>query len=99
MWYWGGLLLGVIVAPVSWVMSLVWATPLFLWVRLASGTGPGGGLAPSSQKSGRALGVALTVMFVGGFAGLVAPGAWPLVGAAGVAAALAVPRPADEASQ
>ncbi len=98
-WYWGGLLLGVIVAPVSWVMSLVWATPLFLWVRVASGAGSGGGLAAASRNSGRAFGVALTVMFVGGFAGLVAPGAWPLVGAAGVAAALAVPAPAVPAPE
>jgi len=98
-WYWGSLLLGVIVAPVSWVMSLVWATPLFLWVRLGGGAGSVGGLAPPPKRSGRALGVALTVMFVGGFAGLVAPGAWPFVGAAGVAAALAVPAPEDEAIQ
>lgn len=80
-WYWGGLLLGVAVAPVSWAMSLVWALPLFVW-------------APDAIRDGpRPRRMALALAFGAGLLGPALPGAWPAVGVAGVVAAALWPAP------
>jgi hypothetical protein len=74
-WYWGGLLLGVAVAPVSWAMSLVWALPLFVDGRDATG---------ANQRPRL---FALAAAFGAGLLGPWVPGAWPAASVAGVAAA------------
>jgi len=80
-WYWGGLLLGVAVAPVSWAMSLVWALPLFVAGRDAAA------LAQRSRL------FALAATFGAGLLGPWVPGAWPAAAIAGVAAAALWPPP------
>jgi len=80
-WYWGGLLLGVTVAPVSWAMSLVWALPLFVADR---------GVFGPAQRPRL---FALAATFSAGMLGPWVPGAWPAAGVAGVAAAALWPDP------
>jgi len=80
-WYWGGLLLGVTVAPVSWAMSLVWALPLFLAGR------------DTFTREQRPRLFALAATFVAGMLGPWVPGAWPAAGVAGVAATALWPDP------
>ena len=88
-WYWGGLLLGVVVAPVSWAMSLVWTLPVLLgpsWTLVVRGRDdPGPGRRPRL--------FALAATCVAGVLGPWVPGAWPAAGVAGVAAAALWPAP------
>ena len=74
-WYWGALLLGIVVAPVSWAMSLVWALPVLL------------GYPRSSGDRQRPRLFALAIAFGAGLLGPWLPGAWVATGVAGVAAA------------
>ena len=80
-WYWGGLLLAVLAAPVSWAMSLVWGLPLV------------GALVPAVRARRRAWAGALALACGLGLVGPWLPGAWCLVGVAGVAAAVLWPAP------
>jgi hypothetical protein len=82
-WYWGGLLLAVIAAPVSWVMSLVWALPLLADSRAFHRTRE------------RGLIVAQGLTYGAGFLGLVHPAAWAAVGLGGVVIAAVVARRAE----
>ena len=80
-WYWGGLLLGVVAAPVSWAMSLVWTLPVVIGWRHVAG---------ADQRPRL---VALAVTCGAGLLGPWLPGAWAATGVAGVAAAALWPPP------
>jgi len=83
-WFWGGLLLALVAAPVSWAMSLVWALPLVH------------GWRGSVRTAARPWLFALALTFAAGFLGPWLPGAWSAAGLAGVAAGTLWPEPEPE---
>ena len=76
-WYWGGLIAGVVAAPVSWAMSLVWALPILA-------------LGLTTARPRPALAIALTVTFAAGMLGPLFAPAWVAAGLATVATAAIV---------